>query len=251
MNNVMIDIETLGSASGSALLSIGAIFFDIESGVLDKHIYIEIDLNDSLKHGMSIEGDKLQWWLKQSNATRKLIHSQNTAFSLKDALEIFSKFLKDSKIQNDLIVWGNSAKYVFGILSDAYNKLDLTIPWNSDNERCLNTFSSLKPKIKDNTTFVGIKHYPLHDCEYQIEYCNKIWVELFPPSNIEKISSDNVYELKLKIPREFIHIGISNNIFFGRTDSTETSAEINYKLPDGEWSITNSKGTIITLKNNI
>ena len=98
MNNVMIDIETLGLASGSALLSIGAIFFDIESGELDKHIYIEIDLNDSLKHGMSIEGDKLQWWLKQSNATRKLIHSQNTAFSLKDALEIFSKFLKDSKI---------------------------------------------------------------------------------------------------------------------------------------------------------
>ena len=48
MNNVMIDIETLGSASGSALLSIGAIFFDIESGVLDKHIYIEIDLNDDL-----------------------------------------------------------------------------------------------------------------------------------------------------------------------------------------------------------
>jgi hypothetical protein len=250
MNNIMIDIETLSSDSNALILSICAVVFNIETGEIGKHTYIEIDINDSLKYNFNISGDTLQWWLKQSNAARKLIHSPNNAFKVKDALEILSKFLKDNGSLEDTLLWGNPSKFDLGILEDAYKILNLKVPWKYVNERCVRTLSNLYPKIKKDVIFKGTKHNPIDDCVYQIEYCHKVWVELFPPTNIEKISSDMVFELKLKIPREFIHIGISNNVFFGKTDSTELYKEINYKLPDGDWVITNAKGTIVTLKNS-
>ena len=249
MNNVMIDIETLGKHSRSVITTIAAVSFDIETGEIGKSKYIEIDINDSIKQGLEVDGDTIIWWLKQPNASRKNIHSPKESYKLKDSLSILTKFLNSIAPKDDLIIWGNSAKFDLGILSDAYRILDFEIPWIFYNERCVRTLAKLKPNIKKNTIFDGVRHNPIDDCLYQIKYCHNIWVELFPPKSIENIYSDIVYELKIKIPREYVDIGISNNVFYGKTESNEITGNVSYKLPDGDWVISRSKGTIITLKN--
>lgn len=42
--HLMVDIETMGTSSSSAILSLGAVEFDIETGETGKYFHITIDL---------------------------------------------------------------------------------------------------------------------------------------------------------------------------------------------------------------
>ena len=69
MSRIMVDLETLGTAPGSVILSIGAVRFDVEKGLLDE-FYVNIDVESSQRLGLTIDGDTVMWWLKQSDAAR-------------------------------------------------------------------------------------------------------------------------------------------------------------------------------------
>lgn len=166
MQNVMIDIETLGTKPGCVVLSIAAVRFDIKTGQdLDK-IKINVDLESCLKIGLKVEADTFKWWMNEDrNIFSDLL--KNTV-SINHALRRLNNFLR-----YDDYVWGNSARFDFGILSHVYEIEGFKTPWYHGNERCLRTISSLIPKIKDEEEFVGDKHNALHDCEHQIKYLVK------------------------------------------------------------------------------
>lgn len=68
-NRIMVDLETLGTAPGSVILSIGAVRFDVEEGLLDE-FYVNIDVESSQRLGLTIDGATVMWWMKQSDAAR-------------------------------------------------------------------------------------------------------------------------------------------------------------------------------------
>ncbi len=168
--HLMVDIETMGNISYSSIISIAAVEFDIDSGETGKVFEINVDLQSCIDAGLILNADTIMWWMKQSDEAR---NSFKNSVSLAKALQSFGDFC-NKKYQ----IWGNSARFDLGILQNAYNKIQLDIPWDFRKERCVRTLVSFKPEIKNNFPYKGVAHNAVADCLNQIEYCCAIWKEL-------------------------------------------------------------------------
>lgn len=172
MKHIMIDIETMGNGSNTAIVSIGAVKFDLNTGETGDTFYKIVDLQSCLDIGLNVKGSTIMWWLSQSEESRKELY-ENKGKSIDVVLEDFSKFCT-----TEYEVWGNSPRFDLGILHDAYRKLNLDISWNFRKERDVRTLVSFAPDIKENYKFEGVLHNALNDCYNQIGYCVEIWNKL-------------------------------------------------------------------------
>jgi len=71
--DVMLDLETMGRKSNSAIVSIGAVEFNIETGETGREFYAVIDLNSCLDFGLKVQADTIYFWLQQNQAARDAI----------------------------------------------------------------------------------------------------------------------------------------------------------------------------------
>lgn len=170
--HIMVDIETMGNKSFSAINSIAAIKFDIETGLLGEMFNMNVKLKSSLDAGLIVNPDTIMWWLQQNQKAREtLVYGDALGYSLDCVLYEFTKFCDPY----NYYMWGNSASFDLGILENAYDKCSKERPWEFRNERCLRTLNALAPQYKENTKFEGTEHDPLDDCKHQIKYLTKIW----------------------------------------------------------------------------
>jgi hypothetical protein len=177
MKDIMLDLETFGTNSRSAIVAIAAVQFDIETGNTGKTFYQNIELQSSADFGLEIDPRTVMWWISQSEAARGKLTDPKPV-NIISALEDFSSFIKDLFPSGDFRVWGNSARFDLGILSDAYKAIDENIPWNFRNEMCLRTLVALNPEVKANYIYSGTLHNAVHDCYNQIGYCSRTWNSL-------------------------------------------------------------------------
>lgn len=84
MNQMMIDIETLGTQPGSIITQIGACVFD-EKEIIDS-MSMRISVADSLKLGLVINPDTFNWWLRQDK--NLFLQQLNGICLIKDSLRI-------------------------------------------------------------------------------------------------------------------------------------------------------------------
>lgn len=128
MNNIMIDIETLGTAANSVILSIGAVRFD-DSGQMDEEFYTNINIDSCLEKGLVVEGRTILWWMGQSDEARAALgldeHSLTTAL-----IDLANAF--DWK---DTLVWCNGLSFDLPILDTAYRACGMQTPWQYYNGR--------------------------------------------------------------------------------------------------------------------
>lgn len=169
MKHIMIDIETMGNGSNSALVSLAAVKFDMVTGEKGEIFYKKIDLKSSLDIGLNVNADTIMWWLRQSDDARKKLYS-GEHYHIKDVLEEFSEFCS-----YEYEIWGNSPRFDLGIMQDAYRKLNMKIPWDFRKERDVRTLVSFIPEVKTNWVYTGVAHNAVDDCYNQIDYCSKIW----------------------------------------------------------------------------
>jgi DNA polymerase III epsilon subunit-like protein len=175
--DVMLDLETMGSTSNSAIVSIGAVEFNIETGETGREFYRVVNLKSCLDFGLKIDASTVYWWLQQSQDARDAICDKNND-EIQNVLHEFSLWMNDS-IQ-DIQIWGNGSRFDIGILSDAYIACKLKIPWNYTKERDVRTLVAFAPQIKydeiaNNNTLI---HHPINDAKLQIKYCTKIYNKL-------------------------------------------------------------------------
>jgi hypothetical protein len=176
MNNLMIDLETLGNRSGCVITSIAGVEFDINTGVTGREFYEKITIQTCLDLGLFIQGDTLKWWFNQDKEAQQELFKDTQ--NLVKVLYDFKMFIDELK-PADLQIWGNSNRFDLGILAKAYYVAGhKEIPWKYALERDVRTLVSFKPEIKRNEPFVGVKHNPIDDCKHQIKYCSKIWNSL-------------------------------------------------------------------------
>lgn len=181
-NDLMVDIETLGTNDTGIILSIAAVPFTIgTSSIGSKNIFnVNIDIDSCLKKGLKMDKSTILWWLQQEKSAIDIAFFSETV-NLDFALKKFTDFICELKPAN-LNVWGNSARFDLGILQNAYKKCNREIPWKYSKERDVRTLVALGKKyIKTKTVFKGVKHNPVDDCIYQIDYCNKIYNNLKSP----------------------------------------------------------------------
>jgi len=173
MKHIMIDIETMGTKPGAIILSVAAVEFDLSTGKTGLVFHQTIDPESSQKAGMKLDFDTVVWWIKQGKEAQKVI-VENTGNKLEKVLTKLADWIKDYCDEN-VYVWGNSARFDLGLLQAAYEVFEMDIPWNHYNELDVRTIASFGREIKDNMAFEGVKHNPLDDCYHQIKYCSEIY----------------------------------------------------------------------------
>jgi len=169
MKHLMIDLETMGTKSNAAIVSIGAVFFEEGKG-LGEEFYARINLQSAVDYGGIIDPSTIIWWLQQSEEARKEIYSPEETYSIQGALELFSNYAgqyRESKLE---CVWGNGADFDNIILGSAYERIGQKKPWSYAQNRCYRTLKDLfrGPIIWDKRE--GVHHNALDDAKYQAKH---------------------------------------------------------------------------------
>lgn len=171
MNDMMIDLETLGIGVSAPIISIGAVLFCPETGTVAEMFYTVIKIESALESGI-LEPATLSWWMKQSDSARE-IFNDNNAITLEDALKNLSEFIFENCDSRLLRVWGNGPSFDNAILSNAYKKMNIPLPWDFRNDRDVRTIVDLAKRLNksrgnENLIFDGIKHNAIDDILFQI-----------------------------------------------------------------------------------
>lgn len=171
-NHVMLDLETMGKNSNSAIVSIGAVEFDIKTGKTGREFYSRVDLQSCLDIGLKVNASTIYWWLQQNDAAR--LELTKPARKLRDVLIDLTIWFGENK--HDFYLWGNGARFDIGIIEDAYVVCGFNTPWNFRNEKDLRTITGFSPEIKNRiqTENTGVEHNPIDDCKTQIKYLYEI-----------------------------------------------------------------------------
>lgn len=156
----MLDLETMGTSSNSAILSIGAVDFDRDLGIISK-FYRTIDLQNSLDHGFEINGATIYWWLKQSDEARATLTDKRTRVTIKEALKDFQEFIGKGNLQ----MWGNGSDFDNVILTNAFKRFKVQDPWPFWSNRCFKTIKSSFKSVY--LPRLGEHHNALDDAEHQ------------------------------------------------------------------------------------
>lgn len=143
MNNVMIDIETLGVTPGSIILSIGAVEFD-ESNLGDV-FHMGIDWKDSVKQGLHVDASTAMWWIGQSQEAQTAINNITAnALQLNVVLAKFATAFKDWPTKK---LWCNGASFDIPLLVAAHRAVNMVQPWKYSNEMDMRTIKGLFGKV--------------------------------------------------------------------------------------------------------
>lgn len=100
---VMVDIESLGTEPGAAILSIGAVPFDTDDVDATAGFYSEVDLRSCEAAGLTIDADTLLWWQGQSDEAKAVL--SDGGGDLADVLDDFAGWYVDVGADE---VWANS-----------------------------------------------------------------------------------------------------------------------------------------------
>lgn len=90
-HHLMIDLETMGKNPDAPIISIGAIFFDPQTGDMGPEFSKTIDLETA---GGVIDRDTIKWWLKQSREAQSAIMTDE--IPLDDALLQLREFIDEN-----------------------------------------------------------------------------------------------------------------------------------------------------------
>ena len=166
MRNVMVDLETLGTTPGSAILSIGACVFERDNKDGPFEYYKNIDLLDAILQGLTLDLYTVQWWARQAPEAIRVLTEKTV--SLKEALNTFANFL-----QKDDRVWAKGPDFDLVLLKAAYDLAGIRVPWLFRNTRDVRTILALAEppgqKKPYPSTFNGfVKHFALHDAKLQM-----------------------------------------------------------------------------------
>ncbi|HBH8777685.1 TPA: 3'-5' exoribonuclease, partial [Escherichia coli] len=167
--HLMIDLETMGKNPDAPIISIGAIFFDPQTGDMGPEFSKTIDLDTA---GGVIDRDVIKWWLKQSREAQSAIMTDE--IPLDDALLQLREFIDENSGEFFVQVWGNGANFDNVILRRSYERQGIPCPWRYCNDRDVRTIVELGKAIdfdaRTAIPFEGERHNALDDARYQAKY---------------------------------------------------------------------------------
>ena len=206
MQDLMFDIETLGTGTRGLITQIGACYFDRYNGKIGDTFCENIRIQDSLNNGFEVMGDTIEWWLNQDKEIiKKMLENPK---EVRKVLEHFKQFYKKGTI-----AWSH-ATFDFPILTNAYHLLKIKPPIPYKKMRDIRTLIDLSGLKREKETkykkcpecfkgeYKGViytcnrckgtgkiktkidpkNHNALDDCIYQVGYC----VEAFKKLRINK-----------------------------------------------------------------
>ncbi|HFU8047304.1 TPA: 3'-5' exoribonuclease [Escherichia coli] len=177
--HLMIDLETMGKNPDAPIISIGAIFFDPQTGDMGPEFSKTIDLDTA---GGVIDRDTIKWWLKQSREAQSALLTDE--IPLDDALLQLREFIDENSGEFFAQVWGNGANFDNVILRRSYERQGIPCPWRYCNDRDVRTIvelgNSIGFDVRMTIPFEGVPHNALDDARHQTKQVSAIWQKLIP-----------------------------------------------------------------------
>lgn len=171
INRIAIDIETTGTKPGCHVLSIGAVYFDLENGVStdpSKQFYEAIFYEQRFNIANNL--DTMDWWRKPEN-----IAAREAAFAGTDiprnVLGRFINFIlkaKDNGAERQF--FSRHSQFDFPILEDYAERFFLDIGIEHREINCSFTLANQIKRIPE-PPFKGIRHHALDDAIHEAEHC--------------------------------------------------------------------------------
>lgn len=171
MLDVMIDLESMGTRTDSAVVAIGACEFDMDRDAIGALFYATADLSDAVGHGLKMDAGTVKWWLQQGDKSRQEI--ARPQFRLPVALGLFADWLHERGPREEVRVWGNGPSFDNAMLSHSYAACGIELPWRFRNDRCVRTLCAMYPSIAADAR-EGVHHNALDDAIFQAQYLCKI-----------------------------------------------------------------------------
>lgn len=182
-HHLMLDVETMGSNPDAPIVSIGAVFFNPDTGVCGPEFYKVISLESAMASGGIPDASTIIWWLKQSSEARAAIVVDD-AIPLDDALLQFNEFISENAAGSagSVQVWGNGATFDNVLMRRSYERNGIVCSWKFFNDRDVRTIVELGKAVGINPRysipFEGDKHNALADARHQAKYVSAIWQRL-------------------------------------------------------------------------
>lgn len=174
MTDLMIDLETMGTDPNCPIVSIGAVFFDVNTKQKGATFHMALDINEQIKRGRLVTGDTIKWWMQQSDAAKKIFSEHAKLASI--VLPTFVKWYATNglvvpqlPVKNRAFVWGNGATFDLSILEDAFRMYGIECPWGYNKAMDLRTFKRFKAPEK-KVVVPGTAHNALDDAIGQADF---------------------------------------------------------------------------------
>lgn len=186
MNNLMVDLETMGNKPDAPIVAIGAVFFEPATGEIGPSFYTAVSLESEVALGAVPDASTILWWLAQSSEARSAITDNPTPIDV--ALRGLNDFSAEvSGNSRRIYVWGNGAAFDNVILRAAYERCQLQPCWSWFNDLDVRTMVQLGRAIgfdpKRDMPFDGERHNALADAIHQAKYISAIYQRLIPATS--------------------------------------------------------------------
>lgn len=171
---VMLDLETMSTRDNAAIVSIGAVKFNLtevqtlEQILPDQKFFLNVSLNSCEEYGMDFEAGTVLWWLSRS---KEVMLQLKDGFHIGDALEMFLTFLEDS-VAEDFLLFGNGATFDNVILRNAYQSCKILYPITRKQDACYRTIKRLNSDIP--IVRYGVEHNALDDAISQMLHLQRM-----------------------------------------------------------------------------
>lgn len=196
MSFFMLDLETLGTAPGCVILSVGIIEFnpraETPDGIFsDAGKYVVVNKQDCLDNFLHVDPNTVAWWSKQSEEAQQVLHDAENiskALPLRAAMVDVIDYVSEHCSPSTARVLGNGADFDNPILNVAAHMVGVKLPW-SYGGRCYRTLKNLHeflgpqfaaPKVTRSGTY----HNALDDAKTQAMH---LWETLH---NIRALRAD-------------------------------------------------------------
>ncbi|WP_296166561.1 3'-5' exonuclease [uncultured Brevundimonas sp.] len=163
MRNVMVDTETLGTAPGSVILSLGACVFDPHhpGREIDETFYATISRASCEAVGLTVDPKTLEWWSDPSRAEARAALDVDPQ-PIGDVLAAFTAWWNRKQA---VYFWAHAPNFDETLLSAAYRACGMTPPWRFWDVRCTRTIYDLAKVRPDRAQ--GTHHNALDDAKAQ------------------------------------------------------------------------------------
>lgn len=184
-NHIMLDLETMATSPDAAILSIGAVRFDLDTSKIDieNGFYRPIFLESNLEHQRRISQDTLMFWLEQSTHAKE-VFTDLRRIELDTALILLSDWIATTSDGSRDYVWSNGGDFDLPMLVHAYTSLGLPIPWEPYSGRCYRTYKKLPYADTVVIARNGTHHNALDDAIYQAQHLCAIHHKLFDGASV-------------------------------------------------------------------
>lgn len=171
MRHYALDLETLGKGPTATIIGIGAVPFDIDTGVVypdEDSFYTAVDPSTCMKFGLLPDGDTIMWWLRQSDEARLAVQDGT---GIQQACIALAEFMAPEDYDGNVSVWGNGAAFDNVILASAFRETGIAQPWTYKHDMCGRTLRALRDLVGVDLTYGApesdaVAHHALHDARW-------------------------------------------------------------------------------------